>query len=71
MRRIQFIITILVPDFWEIKIRMFFNSSKIVGGNIKIVGISQYDIKVTSSICGPDLVKGKWQTVVLEFMHEF
>ena len=67
MRRIQFIITILVPDFREIKIRMFFNSSKIVGGNIKIVGISQYDIRITSS----DLVKGKWQTVVLEFMHEF
>jgi hypothetical protein len=71
MRRIQFIITILVPDFREIEKRMFFNSSKIVGWNIKIVGISQYYIRVTSSICGPDLIKGKWQAMVLKFMHEF
>jgi hypothetical protein len=27
---------------------MFFNCSKIVGGNIKIVGISQYYIRVTA-----------------------
>jgi hypothetical protein len=71
MRRIQFIISVLIPDLWEIKIRMFFNRCKIVGRDIEIVGISQYYIRITSSVHGPDLVKGKWQTIVLVFVHEF
>jgi hypothetical protein len=47
-----------------------FYSGEIMGGDIKIVSISQYDIRITSSVRSPGLVKREWQTVVLIFMHE-